>query len=61
MEPIQFHGFFNQLSGDSKEKFRKFEKFSLKVINTNKAIRFNIKYNIVFFRDNFNNIKLMYA
>ena len=52
MEPREYHGFFNQLSGDSKNIFRKFEKFSIKIINTRKAIRFNKNRNRVWLSAN---------
>ena len=42
MQPREHHLFFNSLSEDRKRYFRKFEKFSLKMINVKKATRFNI-------------------
>ena len=41
MQPRDQHLFFHNLSEDRKRYFRKFEKFSLKMISLKKAIRFN--------------------
>ena len=41
MQPRYLNQFFDSLHPESKVYFRKFEKFSLKIISSNKAINFN--------------------